>query len=132
MEAEYMALCAATQEVIWLRRILTDLNNYFYQPIIIYEGNQWCIDYTNNPVQFKRTKLINQKYYFIKDQALLRTIDVQKIATKNNLADILTKQPEVTQYHYLLLQFLYRLHRNGVLLSTFTYRYTHVLFTYFI
>ena len=40
MEAEYMALCAATQEVIWLRRILTDLNNYFYQPIIIYEGNQ--------------------------------------------------------------------------------------------
>ena len=105
-----MALCAATQEVIWLRRILTDFNNEFNQSIIIYEDNQSCIDYTNNPVQFKRTKHIDQRYHFVKDQALLRTIDVQKIATKENLADILTKPLEVTQYHYLLSQFLYRLH----------------------
>ena len=110
MEAEYMALCAATQEAMWLRMILTDFDNTFNESLIIYEDNQSCIDYTNNPIQYKRTKHIDQRYHFIKDQALLRTIDIRKIPTQDNLADILTKPLEVTQFHFLLSQLLHRLH----------------------
>ena len=52
MEAEYMAASDASKEAIWLRRMLTEL----YQDIhvagatIIYEDNQSCIAYANNPV----------------------------------------------------------------------------------
>ena len=77
MEAEYMALCAATQEVISQRRILTDFNNEFHQSIMIYQDNQSCIDYANNPIQFKRTKQIDQRYHLVKDQALVRATDVR-------------------------------------------------------
>jgi len=35
MEAKYMALCAATKESIWLRRVMTDLNNEFKDTIEI-------------------------------------------------------------------------------------------------
>ena len=39
-EAEYIALCAATQEAMWLKMILTDFNCRFEEPIIIYEDNE--------------------------------------------------------------------------------------------
>ena len=108
MEAEYMALCAATQEAMWLKMILTDFNCRFEEPIIIYEDNEACIAYTKNPTQYKRTKHIDQKYHFVKDEVLMGNIKIQKISTNNNLADILTKPLEVNRYHYLLSQFLYR------------------------
>ena len=90
--------------------ILTDFNNDFNDSIVIYEDNQSFIDYSNNPVQFKRAKHIDQRYHFVKDQVLLRTINIQKIPTKKKLADTLTKPLEVIQFHYLISQFLYRLH----------------------
>ena len=109
MEAEYMALCAATQEAIWLRMVLTDFDNTFNESLVIYEDNQSCIDYSNNPTNYKRTKHIDQRYHFVRDQALLRTIDIRKIPTQDNLADFLTKPLEVTKFHYLISQILFRL-----------------------
>ena len=78
MEAEYMAFCAATQEAIWLRMILTDFDKLFNETIIIYDDNQSCIDYTRNPTMYKRTKHIDQRYHFVKDQVLLKTIRLRK------------------------------------------------------
>ena len=108
MEAEYMALCAATEEAMWLRMILTDVDRRFSESITIFEDNESCIAYTKNPTQYKRTKHIDQKYHFVKDEVLLGTIKIEKISTKDNLADIFTKPLEVNQYHYLLSQFLSR------------------------
>jgi len=109
MEAEYMALCAATQEAIWLRMIFTDFDSNFNESIIINDDNQSCIAYTKNPTQYKRTKHIDQRYHFVKDEVLLGNIEIKKISTNDNLADIFTKPLEVTRFHYLLSQFLYRL-----------------------
>ena len=51
MEAEYMALCAATQEAMWLKMIMTDFDKNYHDHIIIHEDNQSCIEYTKNPTQ---------------------------------------------------------------------------------
>ena len=109
MEAEYMALCAATQEAIWLRMIMNDFNKEYNDSIIIYDDNQSCIDYTKNPTAYKRTKHIDQRYHFVKDQVLLNSINIRKIPTEENLADILTKPLEVGRFQFLLSQFLSRL-----------------------
>jgi len=109
MEAEYMALCAATQEAIWLRMVMNDFNRDYNDSIVISDDNQSCIDYTKNPTAYKRTKHIDQRYHFVKDQVLLNTISVQKVPTESNLADILTKPLEVTRFQLLLSQFLSRL-----------------------
>ena len=42
-EAEYMALGSATQEAIWLRRLLNDLNISTVEPTEILEDNQGTI-----------------------------------------------------------------------------------------
>ena len=39
-EAEYVALSAATQEAIWLRRLLTDVGEPLEDPIVINEDNR--------------------------------------------------------------------------------------------
>ena len=109
MEAEYMALCAATQEAIWLRMILTDFDKLFNETIIIYDDNQSCIDYTRNPTMYKRTKHIDQRYHFVKDQVLLKTITVKKISTDDNIADLLTKPLDAARFLLLLSQFIHQL-----------------------
>ena len=40
-EAEYVDLSTATQEAIWLRRLLTDVGEPLEKPIVINEGNRW-------------------------------------------------------------------------------------------
>ena len=47
MEAEYMALCLATQEAVWLIEILNNLKFLQRSPIIIHEDNKSCIDFSN-------------------------------------------------------------------------------------
>ena len=61
---------SSMEEAIWLKMILTDFNCRFQEPIIIYEDNEACIAYTKNPTQYKRTKHIDQKYHFVKDEVL--------------------------------------------------------------
>ena len=77
--------------------------------MVISEDNQACIDYTKNPTSYKRTKHIDQRYHFVKDQVLLNTINIEKIPTANNLADMLTKPLESTRFHLLISQFLRRI-----------------------
>jgi len=110
MEAEYMALCAAAQEAIWLRMVMNDFNREYNDTVVIYDDNQSCIDYTKNPTAYKRTKHIDQRYHFVKDQVIQNTINVKKVPTEDNIADILTKPLEVKRFQYLLSQFLSRLH----------------------
>jgi len=40
MESKYMALCAATQEAIWLSMVFTEFDKDFYDPVIIFDDNQ--------------------------------------------------------------------------------------------
>ena len=47
-EAEYVALSAATQEAIWLQRLMKDLGKKMDTPIIVYEDNQGAIELTKN------------------------------------------------------------------------------------
>ena len=49
-EPEYVALSAATQEAIWLRRLLTDVGEPLEDPIVINEDNQGAIAMAKNPM----------------------------------------------------------------------------------
>ena len=58
-EAEYVALSAATQEAIWLRRLLADVGKPHKEPIVVNEDNQGAIAMAKNPVGHARTKHID-------------------------------------------------------------------------
>jgi len=74
MEAEYMAACAASQETIWLSKILQEFGSLFTKPIILLEDNQACIHLSKNPGDFTKSKHIDTRYHFVREQVEKGTI----------------------------------------------------------
>ncbi|GJR27957.1 putative ribonuclease H-like domain-containing protein [Tanacetum coccineum] len=56
-----------------------------------------------NPVYHSRTKHIEIRHHFIRDCYEKRLIDVVKIHTDNNVADLLTKGFDVTRFNFLVV-----------------------------
>ena len=90
-EAEYVSLCFATQEAIWLRQLLTDIGQPPADATVIWEDNQAAISLAKNPVFHARTKHIDTRYHFIREELQNGVISLKYISTKQMVADILTK-----------------------------------------
>jgi hypothetical protein len=71
-EAEYMSASAsaAVQEAMYLRQLLKDLNFDQESATVIFEDNIGCIDLSENPVHHKRSKHIDIRYHYIRDQMI--------------------------------------------------------------
>ena len=90
-EAEYVALSSATQELVWLRRLLSDIGEVFQDPTVLYEDNQGAISVANNPIIHARTKHIDIRYHFVREKVEDGTIQLKYCPTDEMIADILTK-----------------------------------------
>ncbi|GKB19681.1 retrovirus-related pol polyprotein from transposon TNT 1-94, partial [Tanacetum coccineum] len=66
-EAEYVSLSACRAQVLWLRNQLTDYGFHF-DKIPMYCDSNAAIAISCNPVQHSRTKHIDVRYHFIKEQ----------------------------------------------------------------
>lgn len=91
IEAEYKALCSATCEAVWLRRILEDVGNKPMKPTIIKCDNQSTIKLAHNPVYHARTKHIEIQHHFVREKTLSKDIELIYCNTTENVADIFTK-----------------------------------------
>jgi hypothetical protein len=90
-EAEYMAACSATKEVVWLKQLLFDIKEEVNDPVNLFIDNQSAIKLICNPVYHKRTKHIDIQYHFIREKYEDGYIKPIYISSENQLADILTK-----------------------------------------
>ena len=91
VEAEYVALGSATQEAIWLQRLMSDLNIGQEKPTVIREDNQGAIAIAKHPIGHKRTKHIDIKHHFIREAVHTGTIVLEYCPSNQMIADILTK-----------------------------------------
>nr|GEU82568.1 retrovirus-related Pol polyprotein from transposon TNT 1-94 [Tanacetum cinerariifolium] len=66
-EAEYVSLSACCAQVLWMRTQLTDYGFHF-DKIPMYCNSKASIAISCNPVQHSRTKHIDVRYHFIKEQ----------------------------------------------------------------
>ena len=87
-EAEYIALCSASQETVWLNRLLTDIKAPPQTPILIKEDNQGTIAVVNNPISHKRTKHIDIKFHYVCEAFEDNVIDLKYCTTEEMIADI--------------------------------------------
>ena len=90
-EAEYVAMCEAAQEAVWLRRLLRDIGFVQKAPTVIAEDNQGAICLSQNPRDHSRTKHIDIKFHYIREKVSGRELQVQYCATGDMVADTLTK-----------------------------------------
>jgi hypothetical protein len=96
-EAEYIALTEATQEALWLRRLLEDLNQDIFGPTVLFEDNQSCIKLLQNEKASHRTKHIATKYYFVRDLCKSKELEVKYCPSEIMIADLLTKPLEAVK-----------------------------------
>ena len=91
-EAEYMALAETTQEAIYLKQVILDLNeDVVVEPILLFGDNQGSLAVVKNPVKHNRTKHIDIKYHFIRDYFNSNIIDITYVPSEENVADAMTK-----------------------------------------
>ena len=90
-EAEYMAVCAATQEAIYLRALLKDLGHEQTTPTTIFQDNQGSIAMSKNTVNSRRTKHIDIRYHYTRDMVESGQIELEYIPTTEMVADCFTK-----------------------------------------
>eukprot|EP00253_Pinus_taeda_P026080 PITA_26080 len=90
-EAEYVAAAEATKEIVWLRKILEDLQVKQLQSTPLMIDNTSTIKLPNNPKLHDRTKHINTKYHLIRHHVEAKTIHLRHCSTNEQIADIFTK-----------------------------------------
>ena len=97
-EAEYIALAAASQEAIWLKQLLINLNHDDNAPMTINEDNQASICFAKNITNHSRTKHIDIKFHFIRDQVTNNNILLKYCPSEMMLADVFTKGLSVDKF----------------------------------
>jgi hypothetical protein len=90
-EAEYMALDDCVREVVYQRRLLAELGFEQKEPTVVEVDNRGAIDLAHNPVHHGRTKHIEIRYHYVREQILAGTIFLKWVASEENLSDIFTK-----------------------------------------
>ena len=102
-EAEYIALSECCRELVYLRELAKFLRDPSVDaPTVIHEDNQGTIDLVNNPVHHKRSKHIEVKWHYIRMQQREGRVEIKKIHTNDNLADMFTKatSPQTFTRHF--------------------------------
>nr|GEV29328.1 Gag-Pol polyprotein [Tanacetum cinerariifolium] len=89
-EAEYIALSRCCAQIIWMRSQLTDYGLGFNK-IPMYYDNKSVIALCCNNVHHSRSKHIDIRYHFIKEQVENVVIELYFVNTEYQLADLFTK-----------------------------------------
>ena len=93
MEAEYVACSLATQEAMWLRSFLQDLNltPRADDPVEMLCNNTAAIHFAKDPKFHRKTKHIKRRYHFVQDAIKTKEVAIKYIPTNKMIADPLTK-----------------------------------------
>jgi len=106
-EAEYMAACAAAHEAIWLIKLLKEFGCNFIKPTILLEDNFTAIHLSRNPGNFSKSKHIDTRYHFVREQVAAGSIILVRVDTKENIAEIFTKPLSNIIFNTLVALFMY-------------------------
>ncbi|GKE38143.1 hypothetical protein Tco_1461548 [Tanacetum coccineum] len=101
-EEEYVSTGKACQQALWMKQALVDydvkLNDV---PVLCV--NKGAIDLSKNPILYSRTKHIEIRHHFLRDNVQKGNISIEKVASEDNIADILTKPLKRETFNLLRL-----------------------------
>lgn len=97
-ESEYMAASEAAKEILWIRQFLNDIGE-LQNSFTLHVDNQSAIKLINNPVFHKRSKHIDIRYNFIREQVAKKIVNIKYVESSCQLADFLTKALPVSKFN---------------------------------
>ena len=106
MEAEYMALTACLQDVVYLRELLGELGQHQSEPTWIGEDNEACRSLVENPSISDRSKHIRLRYHYNRERVRDGTCYIQHVSTREQRGDLFTKALDLSKHTYLSSQIM--------------------------
>ncbi|GJV57833.1 retrovirus-related pol polyprotein from transposon TNT 1-94 [Tanacetum coccineum] len=100
-EAEYIAMSRCCAQILWMRSQLKDYG-FDFNKIPLYCDNKSAIALCCNNVQHSRSKHIDIRHHFIREQVENRVVELYFVETNYQLADILTKALPRERFEFLL------------------------------
>ncbi|GJU56966.1 copia protein [Tanacetum coccineum] len=101
-KVKYVSAGKACQQALWMKQALIDYGVRL-DDIPIMCDNKRAIDLSKNPVQHSRTKHIEIRHHFLRDNIQKGNISIEKVSSEDNIADILTKPLKREPFNYLRL-----------------------------
>ena len=90
-EAEYVAVNSVVCEGVWLRSLLKFFNYPQEEATVINVDNQSAISLSKNPVLHGRSKHIETRFHYVRDQVRVNAMRLEYCQTSEQVADIFTK-----------------------------------------
>lgn len=90
-EAEYMAMSAASQEIVWLKGLYYELLQENMEPMTLFSDSKSAIDLAHNSMYHGRSKHIDIRHHFIRDLVQENFMKIKHVGTNEMVADALTK-----------------------------------------
>ncbi|GJU04205.1 integrase, catalytic region, zinc finger, CCHC-type containing protein [Tanacetum coccineum] len=100
-EAEYIAMSGCCAQILWMRSQLTDYG-FAFNKIPLYCDNRSAIALCCNNVQHSRSKHIDIRHHFIREQVEKGVVELYFVTTDYQLADIFTKALPRERSEFLL------------------------------
>ena len=95
MEAEYIAMATAAQQLTYLRMLLESLGVTVPRQIRLHCDNQGAIASASHMASTSRAKHIDVRYHYIRERVAEGSIQLVDTATGDMIADIFTKPVSV-------------------------------------
>ena len=102
-EVEYVAASSCCSQVLWIRTKLRDYG-FNVNCIPIYCDSTSAISILANPVQHSKTKHIDIRYHFLKDNIEKGIIELHFVETEFQVADIFTKTLDENRFKFLIFK----------------------------
>ncbi|GKA41290.1 hypothetical protein Tco_0733883 [Tanacetum coccineum] len=101
IEAEYIAMSSCCAQILWMRSQLSDYG-FEYNRIHLYYDNKSAIALCCNNVQHSRSKHIDIRHHFIREQVEKGVVELYFVRTEYQLADIFTKALPRERFEFIL------------------------------
>lgn len=96
-EEDYVVATQASKETIWLKMVLEELEHK-QEKISLFYDCQSALHFARNPTFHSKTKHNRVQYYFVCEKVEEGVVDMQKIHSKDNLADFMTNAVNIDKF----------------------------------
>jgi hypothetical protein len=97
-EAEYISACHAACQGVWLQSLLMEIKLNKNEEFELLIDNKSAINLAKNPIAHGRSKHIETKYHFLRDQVCKGKLKLTHCKTEVQVADIFTKPLKIERF----------------------------------
>ena len=105
-EAEYVAACSLSNELVWWRTLLESVGVTNLAPLDIWCDNKSAGVLAQHSGNFERTKHIRLRYHVLRERQKIGEVIVRWCPASSQLADILTKNVGIGDFKRVAFQIL--------------------------